>query len=645
VPEKTIARYKAHPDLPESQSFSVASRGGVGRRACRAEGKRQQYQCLEWHHMPFSAKSAPAMSEDSEFRIRPGKAKRSKAQGRNARSLVAEVLRVAAIPSGDRRSGSGPRRGGQSNFGRGRTAFGRSRLFGSGRRVLVKALPVSQRSRGGRRMGPLSAHVAYLKREGVTRDGSPTRMFDADGDRADERGFTERCKDDRHHFRIIVSPEDAAELTDLREYTRDLVRQMEADLGTRLEWIAVDHWNTDNPHVHLLVRGVTDQGADLVMARDYISHGLRSHAEELAQAELGPKPEHQVQRALTQEVTAERWTRLDTEIGRTADELGVIDLRPERPGPDDPQIRRLMVGRLQHLETMGLAVEGEPGQWAVAEGAQAKLRELAARGDIIRTVGRALSDRGDDRPLDSYAVVSGVPAKPIAGRLIDKGLHDELTGTAYAVIDGTDGRTHHVRLPGVEALEHSSALGGIVELRGVGRPGEEKPTLILATRSDLDLAAQVKAPGATWLDHRLIERGAGIVDGGFGAEVRRAMDARTDHLVREGLARRFGERTVFERGMLDTLRKRELDSVGAMIAGETGLAYRSTATGEKVAGTVRQRLALASGRFAMIDDGLGFCLVPWASTLEQQLGRQGSGVVRDGGGLDLMMGRKRGLGR
>ncbi|MBW0150669.1 MAG: DUF3363 domain-containing protein [Phenylobacterium sp.] len=584
------------------------------------------------------------MSEDSEFRVRPGKAKRSKAQGRNARGLVAEVLRVAAIHSGGRRTGGGSRRGRQSSFGRGRTAFARSRLFGSGRRVMVKALPVNHRSRGGRRMAPLSAHVAYLKREGVTRDRSPTRMFDAAGDNADDRAFTERCKDDRHHFRIIVSPEDAAELTDLREYTRDLVRQMETDLGTRLDWVAVDHWNTDNPHVHMLVRGVTDTGTDLVMARDYISHNLRSHAEELAQAELGPKPEHEVQRALDREVTAERWTRLDTEIDRAADELGVIDLRPERPGPADPRLRRLMVGRLQHLETMGLAAEGEPGQWAVAEGAQGKLRELAARGDIIRTIGQALKDHGQDRPLESYAVVSGAPEKPIVGRLIDKGLHDELYGAAYAVIDGTDGRTHHVRLPGIEALEQSPTLGGIVELRAIGKPGEPKPTLILATRSDLDLAAQVKAPGATWLDHRLIERGTGVADGGFGAEVCRAMDARTDHLVREGLARRYGQRAVFERGLLDTLRKRELDAVGAKIAGETGLAYRPTTSGEKIAGVVRQRLALASGRFAMIDDGLGFRLVPWASALEQQLGRQVSGVVRAGGGIDLALGRKRGLG-
>jgi type IV secretory pathway VirD2 relaxase len=588
------------------------------------------------------------VSEDEDFRVRPGKVRnRGAGQGRKAQGLVAQVLRVAARSGGAGRqtAGWGGSRGrGQSNFGRGRTSFARSRLFGSGRRVLVKIVPVTRFHRNGRPRAPLSAHIAYLKREGVTRDGSPARMFDANSDGADDRAFADRCKDDRHHFRIIVSPEDAADLSDLREYTRDLVRQMEADLGTRLEWIAVDHWNTDNPHVHLLLRGVDDQGADLVINRDYISHGLRSRAEELAYAELGPKPEHEIQRALDREVIAERWTRLDAEIARSADELGVVDLRPEQRGPDDPRVRRLMIGRLQHLETTGLAAQAEPGQWVMAEGAQAKLRDLGTRGDIIRTIGKALNDRGLQRPLDSYEIVSAAPQKPIVGRLIDKGLHDELHGSAYAVIDGTDGRTHHVRLPGIEALERSPDIGGIVELRAVGRAGERKPTLFLATRSDLDLAAQVKAPGATWLDHRLIERGTGVADGGFGAEVRRAMDERTDHLVREGLARRYGERVVFQRGLLDTLRRRELDAAGADIAGRTGLAYRPTSPGDKIAGTCRQRLTLASGRFAMIDDGLGFRLVPWSNDLERQLGRQIAGVARDGGGIGWSLGRKRGLG-
>uniref|UniRef100_UPI00259652A0 DUF3363 domain-containing protein n=1 Tax=uncultured Aeromicrobium sp. TaxID=337820 RepID=UPI00259652A0 len=132
-------------------------------------------------------------------------------------------------------------------------------------------------------------------------------------------------------------------------------------------------------------------------------------------------------------------------------------------------------------------------------------------------------------------------------------------------------------------------------------------SLFLATRSDLDLAAQVKARGATWLDHRLIERGRGVTAAGFGSEVQRALDQRTDHLVREGLARRFGNRVVLQGNLIETLRRRELDATGAEIAGRTGLAYRPTNPGDKVAGTCRQRLALARAlvrrpRLLVMDD-------------------------------------------
>ena len=584
------------------------------------------------------------MSEDQEFRVRPGKGRRNPAHARNLRSFVAQILAVASKSGAGRSHGwASPAGRGQSSFGRGRTAFARSRLFGSNRRVIVKALPVRQR--GGRRpMAPLSAHIAYLNREGVTRDGSPTRMFDAETDRADARGFAERCKDDRHHFRIIVSPEDAAELTDLHSFTRDLARQMEVDLGTKLDWVAVDHWNTDNPHIHMLVRGVDAEGRDLVMARDYISHGLRSRAEELASVELGPKPEHEIVRALDRDISAERWTRLDTEIKIAADELGVIDLSVTRPGPDDPLIRRLMVGRLQYLETMGLASEGALGHWAVTEGADSRLRELGTRGDIIRTMGLAFAAGGQERPLTDFVINTGIPEQPIAGRLVDKGLHDELTGSVYAVIDGTDGRAHHVRFAGIEALEQAPAIGGIVELRAIARTGGASSRLILANRSDLDLAAQIKAPGATWLDRRLIERGAGIANGGFGAEVRQAMDQRTDRLVRDGLATRYGARTVFSKDLIKMLTKRELDGVGQKIARQNGTTYQPAGPGEKIAGVIRQRLLPASGRFAMIDTGgLGFSLVPWSNGLERQLGRHVSGVMPETGGIDWTLGRQRGL--
>lgn len=579
-----------------------------------------------------------------DFRVRPGSIRSTRAG--KPRSFVNQVLR-AARKAGHTASppGAGKRTGlGRSTFGRGRIAFSRVRLFSTGRRVVVKARIARHQSRAFR-AAPISAHLSYLKRDGVTRDGEPARMFAADTDRADDAAFAGRSKDDRHHFRFIVAPEEAGEMTDLRAFTRDLARQMEADLATRLDWVAVDHWNTDNPHVHLLVRGVDEAGQDLVISRDYISRGLRSRAEELVAIELGPRPEHQVQSALHQEVGAGRWTRLDAEIRMAADETGHIDLRPDRPGSGDPEIRRLMVGRLQHLEKMGLAAPAGPGEWVVGLEAEGRLRDLGMRGDIIKTMHRALTEQGLDRGIGDYVVDAGTAAAPIIGRLVDKGLHDELTGEAYAVIDGTDGRAHHVRFRGIDAFEHSPPIGGIVEVRRFASAGARESTLVLANRSDISLARQVTAPGATWLDHRLVEREPMPLSvGGFGREVRDAMTARADHLTAEGLARRQGQRVILQRDLLDTLRRRELSSVGARLSAETGLPYAQAPAGEHVAGTYRQRLTLTSGRFAMIDNGLGFQLVPWSPSLEQQLGRHVAGVAKDGGGIAWGFGRKRGLG-
>ena len=589
------------------------------------------------------------MSEgDSDFRIRPGRIRSTRAP--RPKSFINQVLRAAKkaghVSGGA--PGSGARRGragapARSTFGRGRLALNRSRLFSPNRRVVVAARIVRHSGKAFR-SAPLTAHLSYLKRDGVSRDGEKGVMFDAGSDRADDGVFAEHGKDDRHHFRFIISPEDAGDMTDLRAFTRDLARQMETDLGTRLDWVAVDHWNTDNPHVHLLVRGVDDTGADLVISRDYISRGLRSRAEDLVSIEFGPRPEQEIRNTLEREITAERWTRLDVEIRIAADDTGYLDLRPETPGASDPQMRRLMIGRLQHLEKMGLAASAGPGEWMVGLEAQKHLRDLGMRGDIIKTMHRAFAERGQERGVADYVIESGSAETRIIGRLVDRGLHDELTGEAYAVIDGTDGRAHHVRFRGVEAFEHAPPIGGIVEVRRFGGADDQRPTLVLANRSDLDLSRQITAPGATWLDHRLVEREPmPLSAGGFGREVRDAMQARAEHLADQGLARRDGRRIILQRDLLSTLRRRELDAVGAQLSAETGLPHMKAAAGEHVSGTYRQRLTLVSGRFAMIDNGLGFQLVPWSREIERRLGQHIAGVAKDGGGIEWSLGRKRGL--
>ncbi|CCD93373.1 conserved hypothetical protein [Bradyrhizobium sp. ORS 375] len=583
-------------------------------------------------------------TSEREFRIRPGRIRQ--AREKKGGSFINRVLRAAnaaghvALPSVvDRRR---PARA-HSGFGRGRLSFSRERLFAPARRVTVKARIARHKGRAFR-SAPLAMHLSYLKREGVTRDGEPAKMFDARGDRADEAAFAARSSEDRHHFRFIVSPEDAADMVDLRAFTRDLMRQMEADLLTRLEWLAVDHWNTDHPHVHVLVRGVDETGADLVIARDYIARGLRSRAEELVALELGPKPEHDIRNAFQREITADRWTRLDREIRMACDEVGAVDLRQQETGRPDPEILGLMRGRLQYLERLGLAAAAGPNTWMVELGAERQLRELGTREDIIRTMHQAFAQDGRERSAADYVIGGVDSSSPIMGRLVDRGLHDELTGEAYAVIDGIDGRAHHVRLRGIEAFAQAPPPGGIVEIRRFGAPDEPRPTLVLATRSDLALADQITAEGATWLDHRLVEREpVPLALGGFGAEVRSALRSRAEHLADQGLAQRHGQQIVPQRDLLKTLRGRELASIGARLSAISGSPQLKVEPGQQIAGIYRERLVLASGRFAMIDNGLGFYLVPWSRDIDDKLGQKVTGLAR-ATSIDWQLGRKRDLG-
>ena len=580
-----------------------------------------------------------AVADDREFRVRPGRIRTTRAQA--ARPFIAQALAAA------KKAGGGVSRSGRVTSGN------RSR-FGHGQRASIQANRlITARSRGAvikarvvrhsGRTAPLGTHLDYLRRDGVTRDGEKARLFGPGEEDADSRAFAERCEDDRHHFRFIVSPDDALEMSDLRSFTNDLVGQMEKDLGTELDWVAVDHWNTEHPHVHLIVRGVRDDGEDLVISRDYIKEGMRDRARDLITQELGPRTDLDIRRTLESQIETERWTQLDRQFVRDGRRTGFIDLAPQPDEPPD-EFHALKIGRLRKLETLGLAEQVSPGQWMIGDKAEATLRELGERGDIIKRMHRALTERGIERGSADYVLAAESLDAPIVGRLVERGLDDELKGTAYALVDGVDGRSHHIKLADLNAAG-DSAPGSIVELRAYDDSRGQR-RVALAVRSDLDIERQVTASGATWLDRQNIAREpVALSEGGFGVEVRNALDRRADRLIGEGFAEQQGRRIVFSRNLIDTLRRRELDEVGEKLAAKTGQPFQRVGSGEYVAGAYRQRLTLASGRFAMIDDGLGFQLVPWTPSMEKHLGRHISGVARGDGGVDWSFGRKRGLGR
>lgn len=575
---------------------------------------------------------------ENGFKIRTAKARKA---GGTSGKLTAQVMRAA------HRSGRsvGRSRGSSSGgFGRGRIAALRLGNLSSSRRVVVKSRVVRHIGSNASGKG-LSAHLKYLERDGIGHDGNGPNFFDAERNEIDGDGFAERCKDDRHHFRFMISPEDATKLYDMRETTRDFMSQVERDLGTKLDWQAVDHWNTDNPHVHILVRGVDDTGKDLVIARDYISNGMRKRAEQLVTLELGQRTEQEIQKDLNNQVEAERWTKLDYNLHRRA-ERGIVDLS-NAAATGDRDYYQALIGRAQNLEKMGLAVEEGPARWSLKPDAEKVLCDMGMRGDIIKTMHRAMKKSGREPSVSEFSIAQPDADNPVVGKLVDRGLHDELKGDAFAIVDGTDGRTHYLRFGNID-LASDAKTGAIVETRSwtdsKGRQGHA-----LAVRSDIDLASQVKANGATWIDRKLIAGERDNLGGGFGREVVKAMEDRVEHLEEQGLIKHQAGRMVFARRMLARLRKLELDNAAEQIANETGMAHRPSATGEYLSGNYSKRLDLASGRYAVIEGaserGKSFELVPWKPSLEKQLGKQVQGLVMSRSKVDWQLGRQRGLER
>ncbi|MGE4373891.1 MAG: relaxase/mobilization nuclease domain-containing protein [Xanthobacter sp.] len=403
------------------------------------------------------------MSADDEnrFRPKPGRIRADTPKAGRTRSFLTQAkklarqhsiadpkyaprleTRTAAKGGKGSRSAKGPgvRRGRGAAFVRARTLSGGWRHSAPGmRRVVVKTRYVKDAGRNGRS----AAHLRYIQRDGTSRDG-------------------ERGKEDRHQFRFIISPEDGADLVDLTAHTRDLMSQIEADLGTKLDWVAVNHYNTGHPHVHVIVRGKDDLGENLVINGDYLANGIRERASELTTLELGQVTEIEQSRKLSAEIDQDRFTRIDRAMAEEADDR-FLDLRHEPAEPRRQFNRALRLRRLAKLGRMGLATEHAPGVWELSKDMEPTLREMGERGDIIRNMHKALKADGMDRDPLTFQIHDGPPETPIVGRVVDKYLSDELGENLTLVVDGIDGRTHHVA--GIDpARVEDARIGSVVEI-------------------------------------------------------------------------------------------------------------------------------------------------------------------------------------
>jgi type IV secretory pathway VirD2 relaxase len=456
---------------------------------------------------------------EDEFRVELGRI--GNRRGRKAVSYVKRVRKIAnkVAPGQPRRASDfiGSRIG--RGYAQGTVAAGR-RPAGQ-RRVVIKTRIV--RIKAGD-TGAIRAHLRYVQRDGVTREGAPGELYDEGHDRADAKVFARRGEGDRHQFRFIVAPEDAAELADLKPFVRDLMRQMEADLGTRLDWVAADHFNTGHPHSHIVARGKDDQDRDLVISRDYIAYGMRARAGELITRELGPESELDQLRKLEQEVHAERFTRLDRGILRDAsDDVLALAARPER----DPRRHVLRMGRLRVLERMGLAEETVPGSWRIAPDLEPTLRRMGERGDIIKTMHRELKAAGIERAASDHLIFDPASDRRVVGRLVAEGFSDELRERRYVIVDGVDGRTHYVELGLWNTDDAPLVRNAIIELRA----REIAPRAV--DRAIAEIASRNHGLYSTSL-HRAADPGAS-------SEFIQSHIRRLEAMRRQGLAERLAD--------------------------------------------------------------------------------------------------------
>lgn len=374
---------------------------------------------------------------DDDFEPRPGKI--GSRQSKRGRSYLQRVLH-ASVLAGTRsaaRAFTGSRMGRGSGIGRVLATRDRYAALRS-RRVIIKSRIIKL---GGKGMAAAKAHLRYIQRDGVTRDGQPGQLYDAERVGADGKAFLERGAGDRHQFRFIVSAEDGAEYEDLKPFVRRLMAQMEVDLGTKLDWVAVDHFNTGHPHTHVMLRGKDDKGEDLIIARDYISQGMRERAAEIVAFDLGPRADHEIETKLRNEVEQDRFTGLDRNLLRLANDEGILDASSGRGSPFE---RTLLAARLQKLARLELADEIEAGRWRLAPEMEEVLRRIGERGDIIKTLHHALHAHGAALDPSQISMQDAGLSQRLVGEVVARGLSDEINDRSYLVLNGTDGRAHYV---------------------------------------------------------------------------------------------------------------------------------------------------------------------------------------------------------
>jgi type IV secretory pathway VirD2 relaxase len=427
----------------------------------------------------------------------------------------------------------------------------------------VKIQYVANRSPGGWR-----AHGRYLSREGAQREGARGLGFDASGEGIaieDRLGAWQKAGD-RRLWKVILSPEQGHRL-DLRQHARELFGAVEADLGTRLEWVAIDHYNTAHPHVHVVIRGLDEEGRTLAIPAEYVRDGIRARSQELATRRLGYRTAQDRERARERAIQAPHFGELDAILEQRVDGGRVVafdGLVP--PQPPAQALRLHLIGRLQFLESIGLAERTGPRSWRLSELHRPGLRQMQLLRDIQKSVARGdllLTD-----PSAPQALLDLGPGENVRGRIAGT-TFGEVEERIFLVVEAGDGRV--LLMPETAEMERRRREGGLqrgtvvtLEGRQAARDGGVVRWTDVHEHGKLEELEQAAEAG-NLLDVAVLERATGpdpdrageSPPAGFGMRWERALARRALVLEQAGLLRQeIPGRWTAEPGALAQIRAR-----------------------------------------------------------------------------------------
>lgn len=261
---------------------------------------------------------------------------------------------------------------------------------------------------------------------------------------------------DEHMFKLIVSPEFGDKL-DLKRHVKELMGQMEKDLGTKLQWVAIDHHNTDNPHVHVAVRGLDDRGQKLEVSPVYIKEGSRVRAQEAATRQLGYRSDLDVTEALERQVSQQRFTEIDRGLLKKAvnREISFEGMPPANEKARDTRLRQIR--RLAQLEAMGLAARIDSKSWRLSPSLESALRQMQVSQDRLKT---KFSHREMISDPSAPLVVTELQTvgQRVSGRVVGAGMN-EATNRPYLMVEGFDGKVHYLnQTPKIQKMRGDGSL-------------------------------------------------------------------------------------------------------------------------------------------------------------------------------------------